>query len=99
MIDYQQLAGQMEAAGVHARLQEPLSRHTTFRIGGPARLFCLPASENGLIAALELCRAAGCRLEIERFMEDQSESCGDFVGVDDQSDNGADDVENRHKRH
>ena len=61
MIDYQQLAGQMEAAGVHARLQEPLSRHTTFRIGGPARLFCLPASENGLIAALELCRAAGCR--------------------------------------
>ena len=58
MIDYQILAGQMEAAGVHARLQEPLSRHTTFRIGGPARLFCLPASENALIAALELCRWA-----------------------------------------
>ena len=62
MIDYQILASQMEAAGVHARLQEPLSRHTTFRIGGPARLFCLPASENALIAALELCRAAGCRV-------------------------------------
>jgi UDP-N-acetylenolpyruvoylglucosamine reductase len=31
---------------------EPLSRHTTWRIGGPARYFCRVRSETGLAAAL-----------------------------------------------
>ena len=35
---------------------EPLSRHTTFRVGGPARLFLQPASEDRLVQALRICR-------------------------------------------
>lgn len=38
---------------------EPLSRHTTFRIGGPAALCASPASSEGLIAALDAYRAVG----------------------------------------
>jgi len=40
---------------------EPLSRHTTFHIGGPADAFLVPASENGLRFALDAARRAGVR--------------------------------------
>jgi UDP-N-acetylmuramate dehydrogenase len=40
------------------RLDEPLSRHTTFGLGGPADLFFLPADLDDLAAALPLLRAA-----------------------------------------
>ncbi|MEW5944563.1 MAG: UDP-N-acetylmuramate dehydrogenase [bacterium] len=38
---------------------EPLSGHTTFRIGGPARLMILPADADDLMAGLELCAEGG----------------------------------------
>lgn len=36
--------------------QEPMSRHTTFRIGGPADYFVLPHSSGELAAVIALCR-------------------------------------------
>jgi UDP-N-acetylenolpyruvoylglucosamine reductase len=38
---------------------EPLSRHTTLRIGGPARRYCRVRTEEGLSRVLEAARAAG----------------------------------------
>ena len=38
---------------------EPLSRHTSFRIGGPARILACPQSEEELRALLDFCRAEG----------------------------------------
>lgn len=38
------------------RFMEPLSLHTTFRIGGPARAFVSPGDEAGLRACIGLCR-------------------------------------------
>ena len=35
---------------------EPMSRHTTFRIGGPAALYAAPGNEAELAALLRLCR-------------------------------------------
>lgn len=43
------------------RENEPLSRHTTFQIGGPAAVFCLPETPAQLLRILELCRACGVR--------------------------------------
>lgn len=37
-------------------LQEPMSRHTTFRIGGPADLFLMPESVEKVGAVLKVCR-------------------------------------------
>lgn len=39
--------------------EEPMSRHTTFRIGGPARRMVRPASEESCAALLEAAEAAG----------------------------------------
>lgn len=36
--------------------EEPLSRHTTFQIGGPARFFALPDTAEQVCTLLELCR-------------------------------------------
>lgn len=36
-------------------IDEPLSNHTSFRVGGPARLYVLPASAQDLSALLQLC--------------------------------------------
>ena len=36
--------------------EEPMKRHTTFRIGGPARIFVTPRTEEAFIRGLELCR-------------------------------------------
>ena len=41
--------------------KEPLSAHTTFKIGGPAAVFCTPASVAELVRVLELCRETGVR--------------------------------------
>ena len=45
-------------------VQEPLSRHTSFRIGGPAAVFCEPRTKEQLKQALSLCRAAGRRVDL-----------------------------------
>lgn len=41
---------------------EPLSRHTTFHIGGPADCFCQPQTVPELTRTLELCRQYGQRV-------------------------------------
>jgi len=41
------------------RPQEPLSRHTTIGIGGPADAYVVAATSDQLAAVLSLCRAAG----------------------------------------
>ena len=46
------------------RREEPLSRHTTFHIGGPAALFATPHSEPELQAALSCAAQLGARVEI-----------------------------------
>ncbi len=47
-------------AGSHQILEnEPMSRHTTFRVGGPADVLFLPESEEQLLQALSIARDAG----------------------------------------
>ncbi len=43
---------------------EPMSRHTTFRVGGPAELMFLPASAGELTAALDAARSAGAPVHL-----------------------------------
>lgn len=40
------------------RYNEPMSRHTTMRVGGPADVMAFPVSADQLVAALELCPGA-----------------------------------------
>ena len=61
MRETQELCAALRAAGVPFLCAEPLSAHTTFRIGGPAAVFCEPESDGQLAAALQLCRAHGVR--------------------------------------
>ena len=49
--------------GVPFQMGEPLSRHTTFRIGGPAALMALPRTAGEAKAAVKAARA----LEVEPF--------------------------------
>ena len=39
--------------------EEEMKKHTTFRVGGPARYFVSPAGEEALVAVLRLCRKEG----------------------------------------
>ena len=39
--------------------EEEMKKHTTFRVGGPARYFVSPAGEEELAAVLQLCRKEG----------------------------------------
>ena len=38
------------------RLNEPMSEHTTFKIGGPADVFCMPQTKEQLQTILQACR-------------------------------------------
>ena len=38
---------------------EPMKKHTTFRIGGPADIFITPEDESQFLAAVRLCRQEG----------------------------------------
>ena len=40
---------------------EPLSKHTSFRIGGPARVFCTPKNSEQMAEVVGLCRQNGVR--------------------------------------
>ena len=51
------------APGLELLPQEPLSRHTTFRIGGPASLLVIPHSEEALQAALQAAARLDARVE------------------------------------
>lgn len=48
-----------ECPGLELRRNEPMSAHTTFRVGGPARLFLLPKSPEKAEKAAAVCRAEG----------------------------------------
>lgn len=50
---------QKEVPGLELRENEPMSRHTTFRVGGPAALMALPDTEDKLLAAVRISRAEG----------------------------------------
>ena len=41
------------------RTREPMKKHTTFRIGGPAELFVIPSSLDEIPELLRICRASG----------------------------------------
>lgn len=56
-----ELLRDLRAAGLPCTADEPLSRHTTFRIGGAAAVFCRPQTTPELTRTLELCRAHGVR--------------------------------------
>lgn len=46
------------------RHNEPMSRHTSFRIGGPADTLVIPANEDDVIAAVRWARAEGLPLTV-----------------------------------
>ncbi|TSB46327.1 UDP-N-acetylmuramate dehydrogenase [Alkalicoccobacillus porphyridii] len=55
----QNLLKQLKAENVGiVKINEQLSKHTTWKIGGPAELFVEPSSKDGLIKTLKLIRAA-----------------------------------------
>ena len=43
---------------------EPMSRHTTFRVGGPAEVLFLPESEEQLVSACRIARESGSPLTV-----------------------------------
>ncbi|MFD0588058.1 UDP-N-acetylmuramate dehydrogenase [Paenibacillus sp. GCM10027627] len=54
------LIAELEKAGVGELLRnEPLSKHTTWKIGGPADLLILPRGKEGLVAAVRLLHRHG----------------------------------------
>ncbi len=50
------VARELRAAGIEFRYDEPLSAHTTFRVGGPADGYCKPTSIPALIEVVRLCQ-------------------------------------------
>jgi len=53
-----QIAGCVSAATL-LRREEPMARHTTLRVGGPADVYVEPADESDLAALLKFCAAQG----------------------------------------
>ena len=51
-----QLDSRLTAAGITFYREEPMSRHTTLRIGGPAERLVCPDSERQLLTAAKLCQ-------------------------------------------
>lgn len=58
------LEKRLKVVGCDYLLNEPMSRHTTFKIGGPAKIFITPKNEQQAAAAIEACR----ELEKEFFV-------------------------------
>ena len=55
-----ELAGRVSAATVIKR-DEPMARHTTLRVGGPADVYIEPATEGDLAAILRFCAERGIK--------------------------------------
>lgn len=60
----QRLRDAFQSERSSCRAMEPMSRHTSFRIGGPAQVFVRPADEADLAAVLKVCRAGQVPLRI-----------------------------------
>jgi UDP-N-acetylenolpyruvoylglucosamine reductase len=54
----EELAGRV-AAGTVIRHDEPMAKHTTLRVGGPADVYIEPVTEGGLAAILKFCGERG----------------------------------------
>ena len=61
MIDWKELSNEMRQALPDLKIldEEPLARHTSFRIGGPAAIFAQPATVEALSELLEFLAARG----------------------------------------
>jgi len=60
VIDMQKLAAELRSLSAGILLEnEPMSRHTTYRVGGPADLFFMPENREALLKALEAARQSG----------------------------------------
>ena len=75
----EQLEEQLRAHRIECRRAEPLSRWTTFRIGGPAALFCQPRNKEELSLVIGLCRQTGAR---RYFLGNGSNVLFDDAGFD-----------------
>jgi len=53
------LAERIASPATIIRRNEPLAKHTTLRIGGPADVYVEPASEEDLVAIVKCCRGQG----------------------------------------
>lgn len=51
----------LDSAGISYSENEPMSLHTTFKIGGPARLAVFPKSEEEISAVIKKCNQCGAR--------------------------------------
>lgn len=58
------LREQLTGAGVRVKTEYPLSRHTSFRIGGRAALAVFPESETQMIEALRILTSNGVRFTV-----------------------------------
>ena len=68
-----------ELPGLELRRGEPMSRHTTFRVGGPAALMALPEDEGQLCAAARLALEEGADA---LYLGNGSNMLADDDGVD-----------------
>ena len=59
----EELIGRVSPATV-VRRQEPMAKHTTLRVGGPADLYLEPGSEADLAATLKLCSERHVKLVV-----------------------------------
>lgn len=59
-----QLDHWLESAGITFFCKEPMSRHTTLRIGGPAERLVCPDSERQFLMAAKFCRQLGLPIQL-----------------------------------
>ena len=61
MIDWKELSNEMRQAMPDLKIldEEPLARHTSFRIGGPAAIIAQPATVEALSELLKFLAARG----------------------------------------
>ena len=62
MSDYRKFDAALQSAGVCYKTDEPMSAHTSFKIGGPAAFWCTPRDAKQLRRTLQLCRENGVRV-------------------------------------
>ena len=57
----EKLTEQIADSGIEIKYHEPMSRHTTFRIGGYAALYLIPHNGDELSEAIAAVRENGCK--------------------------------------
>lgn len=56
MSSFKLLEEKLVSIGCEFLIDEPMSRHTTFKIGGPAKLFCMPENEQQAADLIKACK-------------------------------------------